>query len=124
MIENFNTEEFIEIYPQFKDVNSKKIEQAYTFACILHKQNAQKKHIEDKDICKSLIYLLMSHILGLYERGDRLVGTLSSASEGSISSSFNFSKNEKAAWFCQSQSGASYYQLVQSTILPRYYAGR
>ncbi len=124
MLDNFSIEDFKEIYSQYKDISDKKIEEAYTLACLLHKQNAKKEYIEDKNICKSLIYLLISHILGLYERGDRLVGSLVSASEGSISSSFSFSKNERAAWFCQSQSGASYYQLVQSKNLPRYYAGR
>ncbi len=124
MNKDFNIEEFREFYPHFSSVPDRKVIEFHSFASLLHRQNAQKALIEDEKICTSLVYLLLAHIIGLYERGDRLVGTLASASEGSITTSFNFSKNEKAAWFCQSQSGASYYQLIQSPTLPRYYSGK
>ncbi len=73
---------------------------------------------------ESLLWLLVCHLASLEERGNALVGSLSSASEGSVSSSFEFAQKLDAAWFNQSQCGASYRQIIQPYPKAKYYSGK
>jgi hypothetical protein len=66
-----------------------------------------------------VLYALVCHFGTLQMRGDSAVGAVTSASEGSVSSSFAAlpSKSEAAAWFNQTQCGALAFLLLRRYAL-------
>lgn len=58
-----------------------------------------------------LLYLLTCHIATLATSGQ--VGSITSATEGSVSASFYVEQKKGAAWFTQTQCGYMYWQMVQ-----------
>lgn len=53
----------------------------------------------------------------------RPVGRTSSASEGSVSASFDYANSQNAAWFTQSQYGSAFWQATSSIRGARYIPG-
>ena len=95
----FDYNEFIEVYPQFKALS----ETACSFAF---------KEAE----------LYLDHILTLKERGVS-VGQVASASEGSVSVSYSVPNLAGAEYFGQTQCGLAFWQAVKPYLLGgRYYA--
>ncbi len=66
------------------------------------------RQVYDRQI---LLYLLTCHIATLATSGQ--VGSITSATEGSVSASFYVEQKKGAAWFAQTQCGYSYWQMVQ-----------
>lgn len=67
------------------------------------------RQVYDRQI---LLYLLLTcHIATLATSGQ--VGSITSATEGSVSASFYVEQKKGAAWFAQTQCGYSYWQMVQ-----------
>ncbi len=66
------------------------------------------RQVYDRQI---LLYLLTCHIATLATSGQ--VGSITSATEGSVSASFYVEQKKGAAWFAQTQCGYSYWQIVQ-----------
>lgn len=58
-----------------------------------------------------LLYLLTCHIATLMDKEQ--VGSLTSATEGSVSASFYVDQRKGAAWFTQTRCGYMYWQMVQ-----------
>lgn len=66
------------------------------------------KNINDRQI---LLYLLTCHIATLATSGQ--VGSITSATEGSVSAGFMVDTRKGAAWFTQTQCGYTYLQMIQ-----------
>ena len=66
------------------------------------------KNINDRQI---LLYLLTCHIATLATSGQ--VGSITSATEGSVSAGFYIDQRKGAAWFTQTQCGYMYWQMIQ-----------
>ena len=117
----FDYNEFIEVYPQFKALS----ETACSFAfkeAELYLDNTVKSPVEDLEKRKLLLYMLCCHILTLKERGDS-VGQVASASEGSVSVSYSVPNLAGAEYFGQTQCGLAFWQAVKPYLLGgRYYA--
>ena len=65
-------------------------------------------NINDRQI---LLYLLTCHIATLATSGQ--VGSITSATEGSVSAGFYIDQRKGAAWFTQTQCGYTYWQMIQ-----------
>ena len=65
-------------------------------------------NINDRQI---LLYLLTCHIATLTTSGQ--VGSITSATEGSVSAGFYVDQRKGAAWFTQTQCGYMYWQMIQ-----------
>lgn len=65
-------------------------------------------NINDRQI---LLYLLTCHIATLTNTGQ--VGSITSATEGSVSAGFYIDQRKGAAWFTQTQCGYTYWQMIQ-----------
>lgn len=66
------------------------------------------RQVYDRQI---LLYLLTCHIATLATSGQ--VGSITSATEGSVSAGFYIDQKKGAAWFTQTQCGYMYWQMVQ-----------
>lgn len=66
------------------------------------------KNINDRQI---LLYLLTCHIATLATSGQ--VGSITSATEGSVSAGFYIDQRKGAAYFTQTQCGYTYLQMIQ-----------
>lgn len=111
----FDPAEFRALYPAVKATDAQLFEYfaiAETFLdntpCSLVKDVAQRKR---------LLYLLVAHIaslMGMAEDGNPIVGRMSSATEGTVSVSFDYGtmgNNER--WYLQTPWGAMYWQLTK-----------
>lgn len=65
-------------------------------------------NINDRQI---LLYLLTCHIATLATSGQ--VGSITSATEGSVSAGFYIDQRKGAAWFTQTQCGYTCWQMIQ-----------
>ena len=66
------------------------------------------RQVYDRQI---LLYLLTCHIATLRNSGQ--VGTVTSATEDSVSAGFYIDQRKGAAWFTQTQCGYTYWQMIQ-----------
>ncbi len=120
----FNLIEFREMYAQFENVSDNKLKHLYRLSILIFAQSDNQSQNRDAETKESLLWLLVCHLASLDERGNDLVGSLSNASAGSVSTSFEITQQFDAAWFNQTQCGASYRQIVQPYPKARYYAGK
>lgn len=110
----FDYNEFKLLFPEL-DVNPSRAEMGFSMAeGILNNTPASIVCCE----CKRAkgLYLLTAHILTLLNRGAGNIGTISSASEGSVSVSYSTSSVDKlgAGWFGQTQYGLLFWQMFSS----------
>lgn len=118
MVVIFDVSLFRQQRPQFADVT--KYSDAFLQNCfdeaalICNNTNASivpydpEKNINNRQI---LLYLLTCHIATLRNSGQ--VGTVTSATEGSVSAGFYIDQRKGAAWFTQTQCGYMYWQMIQ-----------
>lgn len=118
MVVIFDVSLFREQRPQFSDTT--KYSDAFLQNCfdeaalICNNTNASivpyspSNNINDRQI---LLYLLTCHIATLATSGQ--VGTVTSATEGSVSAGFYIDQRKGAAWFTQTQCGYTYWQMIQ-----------
>ena len=118
MVVIFDVSLFRQQRPQFADVT--KYSDAFLQNCfdeaalICNNTNASivpyspSNNINDRQI---LLYLLTCHIATLATSGQ--VGTVTSATEGSVSAGFYIDQRKGAAWFTQTQCGYMYLQMIQ-----------
>lgn len=101
-----DVEEFKSLYPDVTATDAV-IESYFSVACLLLDNT---KHSRVKNPCerKMLLYLLTRHIAALAEREAGLVGSLTSASQGSVS--VGVSAFQNANWYQQTQWGALYWE--------------
>lgn len=80
----------------------------------------------EKTTRKTALYLLVAHIAtlnGPVQNGS--VGRVSSATQGSVSVGLEYNVSKGAAWFTQTQWGATYWQMVRPYMLGGvYHPGR
>ncbi len=112
---------FLTAYPNFTGVPSGTMQAQFDIATI-YLRNDGTSPIRSVTVQTTLLYMLTAHLLTLAfgPNGDGaktggtgspgLVGRVSSASEGSVSVSTDYPQNPNAAWFNQTQYGASFYQ--------------
>lgn len=113
----FNAVEFKAQFPAFAAVDNGFLQSCFTYAG-LYLSNNDCSPVQDLDKRKELLYLLTAHIAyvqgalnpGGTSGGAQPVGRLASATEGSVSVSYDFGPVEnRQAWYVTSQWGAMYW---------------
>lgn len=117
----FSPVEFKDIYPQFGDFADARLEFFFDGACVLV-NNSEKSIVPydpPKDRTRKIIlYALVCHACILEARGGGVVGALTSAAEGSVSSGFApLNGPAAAAWYQQTQCGATAWQMLTPFML-------
>jgi len=118
-------------FPEFVAVSDPQLQFNFDMAC-LFLDNTDASPVQDVNIRATLLDLLTAHITQLnlnVQAGNGVVGRLSSASEGGVSSSFEYSSSisSSMAWYIQTPYGAMYWQAttgyrrfkwVEPTLIP------
>ena len=111
----FDPVEFRELYPTIQATDEQLemyFEMAETFL-----DNTKCSVVKDLGARKRLLYLLVAHIAtltGQAEKGNNVVGRVSSATEGTVSIGLDYGtmgNNER--WYLQTPWGAMYWQLTK-----------
>ena len=84
--------------------------------------NTDASPVSDLSIRALLLYLLTAHVATLWQRGSGSVGRVASATEGSVSASFDMPMAMNGAWFAQTQYGASFWAATVNLRGMRYVA--
>lgn len=120
-IVDFDYEEFIQEYPEFSTFTQTQLQNFFDIATgILN--NTYSTPVCDKDKLKRMLYLLTAHIAFLHKRGMGVVGVLSGATEGSVSTNFAVPTNQNAQWYLQSGYGQLFWQMSLPYRLGKYVA--
>lgn len=116
----FDHAEFKEIYPQFANFSDERLTFYFDMACVLV-DNTERSRIPynppEVNTRKIILYALVCHFAELFLRGGGVVGALTSATEGSVSTGFSMPVNPNSAWYNQTQCGAFAYQLLLQFML-------
>jgi hypothetical protein len=76
--------------------------------------NEETSNIRPEAKLEKVLYLCTAHLMTLYEDGrGGAVGRISSASQGSVSASFDYPISPTRAWWQQTQYGAELLQATQ-----------
>lgn len=123
----FDPTAFKEAYPQFAAFTDAQLQQAFNVACLVcpNTDASPVPYCPDDGVYTraTLLNMLVCHLCTLSQRGGA-VGTLSSASEGSVSASFTLPQVQNAEWFAQTPCGLTYWQATaQYRTGGIYYAG-
>lgn len=116
----FDPNEFRAANPQFVEYMDEQLQFAFDVACLVVDNSGRSKvpYSPPKVTArKTILYLLVCHLCELNIRGGGTVGTMTSASEGSVSASFAAPTNPNAQWFNQTQCGATAWQLLMPYLL-------
>lgn len=105
----FDADEFRARFPKWVAKPDAELENNFDKACLIL-NNTSKSIVKDLKERKSLLYLLVCHITELSERGGGVVGNLSSATQGKVSTSFGMAANQN--WFNQTQCGYLFWQAM------------
>lgn len=118
----FNVTEFRTIYPKFADLTDAQLNAFFDDAC-LYLSNDDSSPVQNLTLRKSLLYKIVCHLATLSERGGGVTGAVTSASEGSVSSSFSplQSNSEDGSWWNQTVCGAAFWQLWRRFTRGGYY---
>ena len=71
--------------------------------------NSAASPVSDLVKRKTLLYLATAHIAALASRGSSVVGQVTTASQGSVSTAFSALQPGKADWWNQTQYGAEFW---------------
>ena len=110
----FVVAEFREMYPKIT-ASDLQLESFFYEAELLF-NNTSKSCVKDLKKRKVLLYMIVAHLATLFQKalaGNGLVGRLSSASEGSVSISSEYSVSQVGGekWWSQTPWGADYWTL-------------
>lgn len=113
-------------YPQFAAVSDGMLTNYFNLAT-LYLSNTDCSIVQDIPKRTTLLWLLTAHIAYLSgalnpDGQPRLVGRISSATEGSVSVSTEMPTTPSSAWFMQTQWGAMFWQSTLSLRSFRYRA--
>lgn len=115
----FDVNEFKQLYPNFKNLDDTLLENYFNAACLLL-DNTDKSPVKDLAERKMLLYMLVCHIATLKQRGDSIVGTITSAAEGKVNVSVTPLTNMN--WYTQTVCGSLFWQATAKyRIGVRYY---
>ena len=106
----FNYHYFIEAYPLFKSFSDRKLQNYFDLSCLLL-NNTGRSAVQCLTARKAMLWLLVAHMATL---STREVGRISSAGEGSVSVGTEYPMANNAAYFNQTQYGATYWQTALS----------
>lgn len=118
---------FRAMYPEFDAVADAQIMQAFNAACLFCSNSAASPVPYEPGVNterETLLYLLTCHILTLGMRGGIVVGSMTAAAEGSVNTSFATPQAVNAAWYNQTQCGATYWAATLKYRQGRYYGRR
>ncbi|KAG0923688.1 hypothetical protein G6F32_014183 [Rhizopus arrhizus] len=127
-IVTFDPAEFKELYPSFASLTDAQLTQSFHLAT-LYLNNTECSKVPDVAQRKTLLYLLTAHIAKMaYGEGGQspsgLVGRVSSATEGSVSVSSDYSAPAGSAqWYLQTPYGAMYWEATAWLRVGRYVPG-
>lgn len=123
MIVEFSPAEFREAYPRFAgdSVTDAQITWYWDVACSLinNTDNSRFPYEPSKGVNtrKTLLYLLMCHLLTMAQWGGGQSGPLTSATEGSVSVGFQQVMMGNQAWFSQTPCGRTLLMMLRPYIL-------
>lgn len=130
-----NTVKFKEAFPEFAAVPDGRLNVLFTMATSTVLDNTDASPVTSEQERESLLFLLLAHMLTLYGTGplaggaagtgpSGAVGRVSTATEGSVSSSMEYHAAASAteAWFNQTQYGAMYWVMTARWRSMRYVA--
>lgn len=113
----FDPVAFKAAYPAFAAVSNAILQTCFDSAC-LYLSNTDASPVQDVGRRQQLLWLLTAHIAvlvgALNSNSAAPVGRTSSATEGSVSVSFEYPSTISAAWFSQTQYGAMFWQATLS----------
>lgn len=118
---------FRTMYPLFDTLADAQVQQAFNVACLLcdNTESARVPYVPGVNTEReTLLYLLVCHLCTLGQRGNVVVGNVSSAAEGSVNTSFTLPAQQSAAWFSQTQCGLTYWAASLKYRQGRYYGRR
>ena len=104
-------------YPEYASM-SDGILTAYFGEAELYLSNKDNSAVQDLSARRKLLNMLTAHIAALVN--NRPVGSVISAAEGSVSSSFSAPAPGTSEWYAQTQYGLAYWQAVSSYRSARY----
>lgn len=111
----FNPTDFRVIYPEFGNAakwSDARLNEAFNQATLIldNTESSPVPYAPATGVTEraTLLNLLSCHICAIWERGT--VGAISSATEGSISSSFAVPQIKNAEWFTQTPCGFAFWQ--------------
>lgn len=116
----FDPNEFRELKPQFADFTDAQLNNAFDIACEIVDNSERSKVPYNPPAVKTrkiILYALVCHLCELEKRGGGIVGTMTSASEGSVSASFAALNRKNAEWYDQTECGATAWQLLSGFML-------
>ena len=124
----FDPTEFRQRRPQLESLSDAQLLAAFDTACLIldNSERSPVPYAPDAGVLdrKTLLDLLVCHLATLALRGGGAVGALSSATEGSVSASFQAPTVAGADWFCQTPCGFADWQAVAGYRFGgRWYAG-
>ncbi len=124
MIVIFDIDAFRSRYPHLADISDATLESCFEDACATWYNTDEKSlfpYNPDKGEFKRklFLYAVTCHLatLQLWEKNGRQ-GRLASASQGSVSTSFDLLKanNFTGDWWCQTQCGAMAWRMLQAVV--------
>ena len=118
----FDKEEFLAAYPEqsFLTMTDAQLNNYFELATGI------LSPIVGKVVCceqklKNMLYLLTAHVAFLFSRGAGVTGTLSNATEGTVTAGFaQIPQSLNAAWFNQTQYGSLFWAMAKPYMLGRY----
>lgn len=124
----FDPVAFVERYPEFSGVSSTLL-QAYFDEATLIVNNTDCAFVSDVTERKILLWALVAHITYINNGADNegasgIVGRISSASEGTVSVSSDYTSTLNSQWYNQTPYGAKFWQLTAKYRTMRYVPGR
>lgn len=120
----FDVAEFREEYPFFSKLTDTQLNSLFRKAC-LRLRNDAKSCVKDIYVRNEFLYLIVAHLATLFQKaldGNSLVGRISSASEGSVSVSSEYSVSQGGGekWWSQTPWGADYWTSSAPYRVPNY----
>lgn len=114
----FNPTSFKAVYPQFASVSDSVLQNCFDQAG-LYLSNTDTSPVQNIARRTLLLNMLTAHIgtlngVATAGVGPLPVGRTASASEGSVSASFDYGTPGSAPWFAQTQYGAAFWQATSS----------
>jgi hypothetical protein len=123
----FNSQSFTQRYPEFNTIDPALLGLYFNEACG-YLNNTDGSPVTDINLRTTMLNMITAHIACLNATtngvvSNPLVGRISSASEGSVHVTVEDGKpSSYAAWFKQTQYGASYWQMSNQYRRMRYLA--
>ena len=106
---------FRELYPKFAKSTDAQITQWWGVACVLIDNSPGSRIPYDPPVIltrRVILYAALCHLAALDSRAG-LVGRMQSAAEGSVNAGFTYTDRANAAWWNQTQCGATVWQMLK-----------